>query len=234
MRLSVLQPCLCLVTDRKVGDEAALVDRVAEAVAGGVDMVQLREKDLHGGLLLELAASLKRRIGDRALFIVNERADVAMAAGADGVQLGEQALPVAAVRSLVGPEALIGRSVHSEDGAEEAAADGADFLVVGTMYATRSHPGIVPAGPALLRRIARRCRLPLIGIGGISPDNVGEVLRAGALGVAVITSVLGASHPGEEARRLKQAMLDAWMDLDPSPSGSGLLNSDARRGLGAR
>jgi thiamine-phosphate pyrophosphorylase len=228
MRLSVLQPCLCLVTDRKVGDEATLVDRVAEAVAGGVDMVQLREKDLHGGRLLELAACLKRRIGGRALLIVNERADVAAAAGADGVQLGEQALPVAAIRRLVGPEPLIGRSVHSEDGAEQAAADGADFLVVGTMYATRSHPGIVPAGPALLRRIARRCPLPLIGIGGISPDNVGEVLRAGALGAAVITSVLGAPHPGEEARRLKQAMSDAWMEGPP------LINSDARRGLGAR
>lgn len=228
MSLSLPKPCLCLVTDRRMGDEATLIDRVAEAVAGGVDMVQLREKDLPGGRLLELAASLKRRIGDGALLIVNERADVAAAAGADGVQLGEQALPVAAARSLVGLGALIGRSVHSEDGAEEAAADGADFLVVGTMYATRSHPGAVPAGPALVRRIARRCQLPLIGIGGISPDNAAEVLRAGALGIAVITSVLGAPHPGEEAQRLKQAMLEAWMDRPL------ILNSDARGGLGAR
>ena len=227
-------PCLCLVTDRKVADEATLVDQVAEAVAGGVDMVQLREKDLPGRRLLELAASLKRRIGNRALLIINERVDVAVAAGADGVQLGEQALPVAAARSLLGPEALIGRSVHSEDGSESAAADGADFLVVGTMYATRSHPGAVAAGPKLVRRIARRCRLPLIGIGGISSDNVGEVLRAGAMGAAVITSLLGAPHPGEEARRLKQAMLDAWTDPDSSGSRSGLLNSDAMGGLGAR
>jgi len=183
---------------------------VAEAVAGGVDLVQLREKDLPGGRLLELAASLKEAIGGAALLIINERADVAVACGAQGVQLGEEALPVAAARHILGPNALIGRSVHSAEGAAQAIAQEADFLVVGMMYATRSHPGVRPAGPGLVRRIAPNCPVPLIGIGGINAANVAEVLQAGAQGVAVITSILGARRPGEAARQLKQAMLAAW------------------------
>jgi thiamine-phosphate pyrophosphorylase len=209
-----------------VGDEDTLVDRIGEAVAGGVDMVQLREKDLPGGELLRLANSIKRAIGGRALLIINERVDVAVAAAADGVQLGEEALPPAAARRIVGPQAFIGRSVHSQEGAVRAAAEAAHFLVVGTMYATRSHSGATPAGPALVRRIARLLEqaaapLPLIGIGGITSANLGEVMRAGAAGVAVITSILASPDPGEEARKLKRAMLDAWTPAGRGPDASG-------------
>ena len=179
-------------------------------MAGGVDLVQLREKDLPGGRLLELASSLKEAIGPSALLVINERLDVAVASGAAGVQLGEEALPVAAARQILGPEPLIGRSVHSVAVAKQAFDQGADFLVVGTMYATRSHPGTQIAGPELVRRISRDCPIPLIGIGGINADNVGEVLCAGAAGVAVITSILASPRPGEAAPDLKQAMLAAW------------------------
>lgn len=206
------KPLLCLVTDRTLGDEHSLVARVAEAVAGGVDMVQLREKDLLGGKLLDLAVAIEDATGRHALLVVNERVDVALAAGASGVQLGEEALPVAVAKEILGPERLVGRSVHSVEGAAEAVAQGADFLVVGTMYNTRSHPGASAIGPGLLRRIAERCRVPLIGIGGINTGNLDEVLRAGASGVAVISSILAAADPGEAARELKQAMLAAWPD----------------------
>jgi thiamine-phosphate pyrophosphorylase len=172
-------------------------------------MVQLREKDLPGGKLLELAEALKKAIGDSALLIVNERVDVAAGAGADGAQLGEEALPVAVARDILGREALIGRSVHSLDGAARAAQEGADFLVVGTIYATRSHPGEEPAGPDLIRHIAAACRAPLIGIGGINPFNMREVMQAGARGAAVITSILASPDPQKAARELKQAMLAA-------------------------
>ena len=215
-------PCLCLVTDRKVGDERTLVERVGEAVAGGVDMVQLREKDLPGGQLLRLALAVKQTVAGRALLIINERADVAVAALADGIQLGEKALPLAAVSQIVGPQALIGRSVHSREGALKAQAEGAHFLVVGTMYATPSHPQAAPSGPRLLRQIAelpelQSAPLPLIGIGGITADNVGEVMQAGATGVAVTASILASPDPGHQARKLKQAMLDAWPgQLSPS------------------
>ena len=202
-------PCLCLVTDRRLGGERSLVSQVARAVAGGVNLVQLREKDLPGRPLLELAGELRAVIGNSAMLLINERVDVAAAARADGVQLGEEALPTKEARKILGPEALIGRSVHSEQGAQMAEAEGADFLLVGTIYATSSHPGHEPAGPELIRRIAASCSLPLIGIGGINEANLGLVLEAGAQGVAVISSILGAPDPEEAAWGLRQAMLAA-------------------------
>ncbi len=209
MAIVLPDPCLCLVTDRHVGDEATLIERVAEAVAGGVDLVQLREKDLHGAQLLDLAKRLRQAICGRALLVINERVDVAAALPADGAQLGEDAVPVTAARSILGPDMLIGRSVHSVEGAEQAARDGADFLVVGTMFASRSHPGEEPAGPRLLSQVLDNCSLPAIGIGGITVDNCHQVMGAGARGVAVITGILAAPHPGEAALRLKEAMVAA-------------------------
>ena len=118
MAIVLPNPCLCLVTDRHVGDESTLVERVAQAVAGGVDLVQLREKDLHGAQLLDLAQRLRRAIDDRALLVINERVDVAATLPADGAQLGEDAVPVPAARRILGPDLLIGRSVHSVAGAK--------------------------------------------------------------------------------------------------------------------
>ena len=175
-------------------------------------MVQLREKDLAGGKLLELAKALKQSVGDSTLLLINERVDVASVCGVSGVQLGEEAIPTAAAREILGSEALIGRSVHSEAAAVQAARDGSDFLIVGTMFASRSHPGEEPSGPALVRRIASCCDLPLIGIGGIRVENVADVLHAGATGVAVISSIMVSSHPRDAARRMKQAMLACYDD----------------------
>ena len=227
MVLKVPQPCLCLVTDRKIVDEGTLVSRIADAVAGGVDMVQLREKDLPGGPLLELALSLRDAIAGRALLIINDRADVAAAVGAAGVQLGEEGLPVDAARQVLGAGALIGRSVHSEAGASQAAAQRCDFLVVGTMYATETHPGAAPAGPGLVRRIGDSCRLPLIGIGGITHANASQVLAAGAAGVAVISSILASPQPEEAARQIKQAMMEFWSTANQA---EGRLTPTSREG----
>ena len=203
-------PCLCLVADCSVVDPDYLPARVAAAVDGGVTLVQLRAKEMPGGRLLALANELMQAIGGRAVLLVNERVDVAAAARAGGVQLGEEALPVSAATALLAPGSLVGRSVHSVQGAGSAVDDGADFLLVGTMFATASHPGAEPAGPALLREIAGRCELPLIGIGGITPGNVAEVMEAGASGVAVIRSVLAAADPRAAANELAAAMRDAW------------------------
>ena len=154
--------------------------------------------------------------------IVNDRADVALAAGADGVQLGESALPPAVARRIMGPNCLIGRSVHSLEGAAAAQAEGADFLVVGAMFPTTTHPGVSPAGPGLLRDISRLMdaseeAIPLFGIGGITEHNAEEVMRAGATGVAVITSILASADAGLAAARLKRAMLDS---LDTAVAGT--------------
>lgn len=210
MRPRLPNPCLCLVTDRRLGDEATLVGRIADAVAGGVDLVQLREKDLPGGRLLELAHRINEVIGGSALLVINERVDVATAA-ADGAQLGEEALPIPEARRILGPDSLIGRSVHSLEGARQAQDQGADFLLVGTMFASRTHPGDEPAGPELVRAINAQCSLPLIGIGGIEVSNAGQVMDAGASGVAVISSILASPNPKDAARRIKQAILASSM-----------------------
>ena len=210
------RPCLCLVTDRAAIPEGTLPRRVAQAVAGGVDLVQLRAKDLPGGELLSLARQLLEAIDGRAALLVNERVDVAAAVGAAGVQLGEEALPPDAARALLPAGAWIGRSVHSVDGAVAAARQGADFLLVGTMFATPSHPGGAAAGPELLGRIAAVCPLPLIGIGGITAGNLGAVIDAGASGVAVIRSILAADDPEAAARWVKRELRAAWRRRPPA------------------
>lgn len=203
-------PCLCLVADCSVVSPDELTGRVAAAVEGGVSLVQLRAKEMPGGLMLSFTLELKRAIAGRATMLVNERVDVAAIAGAAGVQLGEQALPAPDTRRLLPPGSLVGRSVHSVDGARQAVADRADFLVVGTMFATNSHPGEEPAGPHLMRNVAERCSLPLIGIGGITPGNVDAVIAAGASGVAVIRSILAADDPRSAAEKMRSALETSW------------------------
>lgn len=203
-------PALCLVTDRHLARGRPLPDLVSEAVDGGVNVVQLREKDLPAGELLALATVIRdvtRKA--KALFLVNDRVDVALAVGADGVELGEEALPVRAVRRIAGQQLLIGRSVHSLDGARDAEAQGADFLVMGTIFPSGSHPGAVPAGPALLAQAQREVRIPFLAIGGINATNVAQVMSQGAAGIAVITAILDSEHPRQAARELKQAMATA-------------------------
>ena len=203
-------PALCLVTDRRVCPPDELPGRVSAAISGGVDIVQLRDKEESGGALLELATALCEVTRGSAILLVNERADVAAACAADGVQLGESAMPTDAVRPILPENTIIGRSVHSVDGAAEAQASGADFLLVGTMFSTRSHPGEEPSGPGLLERIrAAGVDAPLLGIGGITADNVVQVIRAGADGAAVITAILASADPEQEASRIKSAMQDA-------------------------
>ena len=203
-------PCLCLVADCSVVSPDELTDRVAAAVEGGVSLVQLRAKEMPGGLMLSLTDDLLRAIAGRAALLVNERVDVAAIARVSGVQLGEQALPAPASRRLLPPGSLVGRSVHAVDGAQQAVTDGADFLVVGTMFATGSHPGEEPAGPALMRDVAVHCSLPLIGIGGITPGNVDDVVCAGASGVAVIRSILAANDPRSASEELRSALEESW------------------------
>ena len=208
-------PALCLVTDRRVCPPDDLPGRVGAAVAGGVDIVQLRDKEESGGALLELANALRDATHGSAILLVNERADVAAACGADGVQLGEAAMPIGAVRPILSDGSIIGRSVHSVAGATEAQASGADFLLVGTMFATRSHPGEEPSGPGLLERIrAAGVRTPLLAIGGITADNVAQVMQAGADGAAVITAILASDDPKRAASRIKSAMQDAIASAD--------------------
>lgn len=207
---SIPQPTLCLVTDRRLCLDMPLVEKVALAVEGGVNMVQLREKDLPGGRLLKLALEIRETVSDRALLIINERVDVALACGADGVHLGEEALSPSAARHIVGEDLLIGRSVHDMERAIKAQGQGSDYLIAGTVFATGSHPGFKPSGVSVMKEMASAVRIPYLGIAGINASNAAEVIDAGASGVAVISAILASDRPGELARELWEAVKEAW------------------------
>ena len=177
---------------------------MAEAVSGGVGMVQVREKSLSTGELYELAAKLRLVTQGKALLIINDRVDVALAVDADGVHLPSDSLPACVVKKLGGGRLLVGRSVHSVEEAVAAEDEGVDYLIVGTIYGTDSHPGRPPSGPGLIGAVKARVRAHVYAIGGINASNAGEVMRAGADGVAVIRSILGAPDPGIAAREIAE------------------------------
>lgn len=202
-------PCLAFVTDRKRCAGRRLETVVDDAVSGGVNLVQLREKDLPAAELYDLAIKLRDVIQHRALFFVNDRVDVALACGADGVQLGEQGLPTGAARAVAGHRLLIGRSVHSVEAAIAAANEGADLLLAGTVFPSASHPGEAPQGLTLIEGITERAWVPVLAIGGVTAGNVASVMRSGAAGAAVITAISLSPDPRGAARGLLAAMTGA-------------------------
>lgn len=200
-------PVLALVTDLAVPD---LVARVEAALSAGVNMVQLRGHHLPARELYMLALSIQplcRRY--QAAFIVNDRLDVGQATGADGFQLGSHSLPLPIARQLVGEHYLFGASVHSCDEAQYAIENGADFLLVGTIYPSRSHPNEPGSGPQLVRAIRQTLptpTAPIIAIGGITAANAGQVMEAGADGIAVISAILATSDVEQATHALYAAM----------------------------
>ena len=186
-----MDPVLCLITDRRrfgAGGIDALVSRVGRAAREGVHLVQVRELDLDSGLLLQLVSACVEVVrGTRTRIVVNDRLDVALASGAHGVHLRGDSFSAARARALMPPPFLIGRSVHSAREAVAAADEGGlDYLIFGTVYESASKPGRAPSGIAGLSAVARATRLPVLAIGGITPERIDEVISAGACGVAAI------------------------------------------------
>jgi thiamine-phosphate pyrophosphorylase len=195
---------LCLVTDRRLA-RAPLDAVVAAAVEGGVDWVQLRERDLDDADLVALVDRVRSAIAGRALLHVSRRVDMALACGADGVQLGSNAMPVATARALLGSAARIGVSAHAPDEVDAAARDGADHAQLAPIFAPLSKPADRPAlGLDALRRSCRA--LPLLAQGGIDATNAAAAVAAGAAGVAVTGAILAAGDPAAAARALRAAL----------------------------
>ena len=168
--------------------------------------IQLRVREMTDRGLLEMAERVEEMAVETGGWLVlNRRVDVALASGADAVQLGKGALPLETVRSFVGDSLVIGASVHDLPAADTAKHGGADYLVVGSVFATPSHPGVDPGGPDLVRAV-RATGLPVVAIGGLSPDRVQDVMRAGAHGIAVISAVWNAPDPVAAARELCEAL----------------------------
>ena len=200
-------PLLCFVTDRRRSRGRKLEEVVAQAVEQGVGMVQLREKDLSARDLYELGTRVKNAIAGRAKLILNDRVDVALALNADGVQLPEDGMPVADAMRIASPSMLIGRSVRSVGGAVEAQSDGADFLIAGTIFPSPSHPYGPTQGVDFLRALCREVSVPILAIGGVTTQNVAEVMEAGCSGVAVISAISEAEDPGAATRSLLDEMV---------------------------
>ena len=163
----------------------ALEAQIEEAVAAGVDVVQLRERDLEGGLLCALARrAIRRAAGSTTRILINDRADVTAASQADGVHLRGDGPAIARVRTLLRPGGIVGRSAHTI-GEVRRHAD-ADYLMFGTVFATESKPGAAASGLESLRTVTAASRVPIVAIGGISSDNAAACVQAGARGLAAI------------------------------------------------
>ena len=197
------EPSLTLVSDRRRLPGGDLPAMAAAAARAGVDWIQIREKDLSDGALVRLARAVMEAVArTRTRVLVNGRPDVATLAGAHGVQLPEEGLPVAEVKRCF-PGLTLGASRHSVEGARRAEAEGADFVLFGPVFATpgKTQP---PLGPAALAEAARSLRVPVHAIGGLSAQTAGTVHRAGARGLAAIRPFLE-GDVAEAVRALRAA-----------------------------
>jgi thiamine-phosphate pyrophosphorylase len=183
----------------------------ADAVLGaGVDLIQLRDKRAEAGPLLEAAAVLRDAAGRHgALFAVNDRADVALAAGADVLHLGQDDLPLAWARRILGDDVLLGRSTHDPDQAARAAAEPWDYLVAGPVWATATKPGRPATGTALLKAMAGLDPpQPWFAIGGIDLHNLDQVTAAGATRIVVVRAITTAPDPAAATHALRDRLTD--------------------------
>ncbi|WHZ25146.1 MAG: Thiazole tautomerase TenI [Nitrospira sp.] len=197
---------LYLVTDRHQTAGRPLLSVVGRAVRAGVRAVQLRERDLTARQLLALATGFLQEIPKVELFI-NDRVDLALALPFHGVHLRESSLPTSVVRSTLRPQQLLGRSVHSIDGAVVAERQGADFVVLGPIYDTPSKRAYgPPLGLRVLEEAARQIRVPIFAIGGITAARAREVRQAGGFGIAVMSSILSAPNVEQATEALVAAI----------------------------
>ncbi len=199
---------LVLVTDRMLAAGRTLEDLVRAAVRGGATAVQLREKDCSTREFLEIGKSVRDACRSlRVLFIVNDRADLALLLDADGIHIGQDDLSPQDARRLLGPDAVIGLSVETLDQALEAEMRDVDYLGISPVFATPTKTDARGEwGLRGLRELRRRTRRALVAIGGIKAENAGAVIEAGADGIAVVSAICAAADPERAARDLREAV----------------------------
>jgi len=198
-------PNLYLITDRhQVPKEHQLLEVIEELLHAGVRMVQLREKDLTAAELYPLAQELRSLTHRyKSLLLINDRIDLVLAVGADGVHLGAHSLPIISARKILGPNYLIGASTHSAAEVKSAQNQGADFVTYGPIYFTPSKAAYGdPVGIESLQNICSTCKIPVYALGGIKANNTKEILQAGAHGVAMISALLSGPSPTQAHQKL--------------------------------
>lgn len=194
---------LYVITDARISAPRDDIEVVEKAIAGGAGLIQLREKGLSAKGLIALGFTLRNMTKrNEVLLIVNDRVDVAKVVKADGVHLGQEDMPVRFAREVLGEEKIIGVTIRNLDQAKRAAEEGASYVSVGPIYGSSVKSDIEPVGLELISQVKETIDLPVVAIGGINKDNVGEVIRAGADMVAVIRAVVGAADIEKATREL--------------------------------
>lgn len=198
---------LYLVTDRSGMGDCEFESKIRSAVEGGCTMVQIREKNINSYLMYQRALSIKKITDEYHIpLIINDRLDIMLAVGADGVHLGQQDIPVKIARKLIGKDKIIGVSAHCPEEAEKAERDGADYLGVGAIFPTETKKDIIITPVDVLREIKETVSVPVVAIGGINQNNIKTLKGSHVDGVAVISAIMKSKDPKGSAVALKASV----------------------------
>lgn len=207
MKLSPSDLRLYAVTDRRALPAGfTLAQAVEAALDGGVTCLQLREKDASAGEILALARTLLPLCRARRVpLLINDRVDIALTAGADGVHLGQDDLPLPEARALLGPDRILGATAHTVEEALRAQAEGADYLGVGAMFPTGTKTNTIPTSADTLKAICAAVSIPVVAIGGVTAQNLPTLAGTGIAGAAVVSAIFSQSDLAAAARTLRAA-----------------------------
>ena len=203
---SIPNPCLTLVTNRHLCTTLSLTQVISAAVAGGVNLVQLREKDLNGDELLRLAYAVRNITYGKASFLINGGRNIATECKADGIHLTEKELLYPSSKIRASDSSVIGQSVHSLVTARAAERNGVSFVQLGTIFESKSKPAVLGTGSQLLKKVCSAINIPVIAIGGINSSNIHEVMQAGAQGISVIRAIMDSANPQQTAYELRNLL----------------------------
>ncbi len=201
------KPGIYLIADRDTLNGKDIASVVSKSLDAGADIVQLRDKTATNEEFLEAAKKIKSLAKDRgALFIIDDRVDMALALDSDGIHLGQDDTPVETARRILGKKKIIGLSTHSASQIDEATKKDVDYISVGPVYSTPTKPDYAPVGLDLIRTASRKLKIPFVAIGGIDESNIKEVTAAGAKRIAVVRAVLSSNDPLEATKTLRMLL----------------------------
>ncbi len=207
MNKGAIDYSLYLVTDRELLGNKDLVQTIDQAIQGGVTIVQVREKDLATLHFFQVATAIKEITKRFNIpFIINDRADIALAVDADGLHIGQEDMPLVVARKIVGPNKIIGVSITTLEEALLAEKDGADYLGIGAIFPTRTKNDAKYVSLSELKEIQSKISIPIVAIGGINEDNIKSVMETGVDGAAIVSAIIASPNPGAAARNFCQLM----------------------------